>query len=184
MQHYAAIKERLVAGSGVAIIGMDDDYSASDRRSRPAGQGKNVIRIASSSKLTDGVWPTGASSYPARAASWRPSLTSSRHPALRGDHNAQNAAAAFAACRRSGLSAEARSRPGFDSFPGLAHRMEQVGRRSATCCSSTIPRRPMPMPRAGAVELSAHLLDRRRAAEGRRHRAAGAVLSRASPRPT
>ena len=51
----------------------------------------------------------------------------SRAPALRGAHNAQNAAAAFAACERLGLAHDEiglRMR----SFPGLAHRMEQVGR--------------------------------------------------------
>ncbi len=50
-----------------------------------------------------------------------------RAPALRGAHNGQNAAAVFAACERIGL-------PHDDiglamrSFPGLAHRMEQIGR--------------------------------------------------------
>ena len=48
-------------------------------------------------------------------------------PALRGAHNAQNAAAAFAACDALGLSRE-EIQAGFDSFPGLAHRMEQVAR--------------------------------------------------------
>jgi UDP-N-acetylmuramoylalanine--D-glutamate ligase len=48
-------------------------------------------------------------------------------PALRGAHNGQNAAFAFAAARALGLSADEIAR-GMASFPGLAHRMEQVGR--------------------------------------------------------
>ena len=36
---------------------------------------------------------------------------------------------------------------GLESFPGLAHRMEQVGTNGQGVCSSTIPRRPMPRPR-------------------------------------
>ena len=47
---------------------------------------------------------------------------------LRGQHNAQNALAAVAACLKAGLDlGEIQS--GLESFPGLAHRMEQVGRK-------------------------------------------------------
>ena len=47
---------------------------------------------------------------------------------LRGAHNAQNAACATGAALALGLSAEA-IQQGLVSFPGLAHRMEQVGRK-------------------------------------------------------
>src|SRR5690606_1918561 len=47
---------------------------------------------------------------------------------LRGMHNAQNAMAAVAACTVLGLDDE-RIRKGLRSFPGLAHRMEEVGRK-------------------------------------------------------
>ena len=46
---------------------------------------------------------------------------------LRGSHNAQNAAAAFAACAALGLAAEEIA-AGFRSYPGLKHRMEELGR--------------------------------------------------------
>ena len=49
-------------------------------------------------------------------------------PALRGVHNGQNAAFAFAAARALGLSV-AEIAAGLATFPGLAHRMEQVGRQ-------------------------------------------------------
>ena len=45
---------------------------------------------------------------------------------LRGRHNGQNAAATLAVCQALGLSEE-QVLEGFQSFPGLAHRMEQVG---------------------------------------------------------
>ena len=48
---------------------------------------------------------------------------------LRGVHNAQNAAAAYAAARALGIGHDA-IQAGLKSFPGLAHRMEQVGRKS------------------------------------------------------
>jgi UDP-N-acetylmuramoylalanine--D-glutamate ligase len=47
---------------------------------------------------------------------------------LRGLHNAQNAACASAAALALGVSLDALQK-GLRSFPGLAHRMEQVGRR-------------------------------------------------------
>src|SRR6185503_17552241 len=47
---------------------------------------------------------------------------------LRGVHNAQNAACAAAAVLALGLDAAAIQK-GLRSFPGLAHRMEQVGRK-------------------------------------------------------
>jgi UDP-N-acetylmuramoylalanine--D-glutamate ligase len=46
---------------------------------------------------------------------------------LRGRHNAQNAACAVAAARALGLDTRA-IQSGLRSFPGLAHRMEEVGR--------------------------------------------------------
>ncbi len=47
---------------------------------------------------------------------------------LRGLHNAQNAACAAACAQALGVSTES-LQAGLRSFPGLAHRMEQVGRR-------------------------------------------------------
>ncbi len=53
MQHYAEIKERLVAGSETAIIGVDDSFSAAiaDRLERT---GKSVIRISKRLAVRDG----------------------------------------------------------------------------------------------------------------------------------
>ena len=47
--------------------------------------------------------------------------------ALRGAHNGQNAAFAYAAARALGVERDRIARA-FETFPGLAHRMEEVGR--------------------------------------------------------
>ena len=47
---------------------------------------------------------------------------------MRGPHNAQNAACAIAACVALGLDLPAIQK-GLVSFPGLAHRMQQIGRK-------------------------------------------------------
>jgi UDP-N-acetylmuramoylalanine--D-glutamate ligase len=57
----------------------------------------------------------------------RPVADLSKARALRGAHNAQNAAFAYAATRALGVEGE-RIAHAFETFPGLAHRMEEVGR--------------------------------------------------------
>ena len=133
MDAYAAIKERLVAASDTAIIGMDDHYSAGIAAFLSA-KGRKVVRISSAGKLEEGVYLDDGKLV--RASKGRPGqivetvadLSTAR--ALRGAHNGQNAAAAYAACQALGLTHE-EIQAGFDSFPGLAHRMEQVGRQGA-----------------------------------------------------
>jgi len=127
MQHYASIKERLVAGSQTAIIGVDDIYCAqiADRLEKA---GKEVIRISKRLPLTDGYFADGADLMEAKEGRYSRIAFLEGIGSLRGQHNAQNALAAVAACLQVGLDlGEIQS--GLESFPGLAHRMEQVGRR-------------------------------------------------------
>lgn len=126
MENYAGIKERLVAGSATAIIGMDDDYSASVAAFLSA-KGKKVIRISGREQLAEGVYAQGSDLFARDGKSVERVADLSTAYALRGEHNAQNAAAAFATCRELDLSA-AQIQAGFDSFGGLAHRMEVMAR--------------------------------------------------------
>lgn len=127
MQHYAEVKARLVQQCETAIIGVDDKYciEIADRLERA---GNNVIRISKQGALTDGLFANGHELYRARSGK-REHITSLAGIAtLRGQHNAQNALGAIAACLAVGLSLE-EIRAGLASFPGLAHRMEPVARR-------------------------------------------------------
>ena len=127
MQHYAAIKERLVAGSETAIIGVDDIHCVqiADRLERA---GKKVIRISKRLPLTDGYFADGSNLMEAVHGRYTRIAFLEGIGSLRGQHNAQNALAAIAACLTVGLDlGEIQS--GLESFPGLAHRMEQVGRK-------------------------------------------------------
>ncbi|HHZ08330.1 MAG TPA: UDP-N-acetylmuramoyl-L-alanine--D-glutamate ligase [Rhizobiales bacterium] len=127
MQHYAAIKERLVAGSDVAIVGVDDSYCAqiADRLERA---GKEVVRISKRLPLTDGLFADGTDLMEARDGRYERIGFLEGIGSLRGQHNAQNALAAVAACLKVGLDL-GEIQAGLESFPGLAHRMEQVGRK-------------------------------------------------------
>ncbi|MBA3447155.1 MAG: UDP-N-acetylmuramoyl-L-alanine--D-glutamate ligase [Pseudaminobacter sp.] len=127
LQHYASIKERLVSGSDTAIIGVDDIYCAqiADRLERV---GKEVIRISKRLPLTDGYFADGTDLMEAKDGRYSRIGFLEGIGSLRGQHNAQNALAAVAACVRVGLElGEIQS--GLESFPGLAHRMEQVGKK-------------------------------------------------------
>ena len=130
MQHYADVKERLVAGSDVAIVGVDDSYCSviADRIEK---SGRKVVRISRRQPLTDGLYAEGSAILRAEAGSIEKLADLDGIQTLRGSHNAQNAAAAIAACLAIGLSVTA-IQAGLKSFPGLKHRMQPVARRGET----------------------------------------------------
>ncbi|MDP9589904.1 UNVERIFIED_ORG: UDP-N-acetylmuramoylalanine--D-glutamate ligase [Shinella zoogloeoides] len=127
MQHYAEVKERLVAGSRTAVVGVDDSHCAmiADRIERT---GTKVVRISRRNVLADGIYADGARLIAAQGGATREIADLSAIQTLRGSHNAQNAAAAIAACLAVGVS-EDEIRAGLTTFPGLKHRMQPVGRK-------------------------------------------------------
>jgi UDP-N-acetylmuramoylalanine--D-glutamate ligase len=127
MQHYAEVKERLVAGSRTAVVGVDDSHCAmiADRIERT---GTKVVRISRRNVLADGIYADGARLIAAQGGATREIADLSAIQTLRGSHNAQNAAAAIAACLAVGVS-EDEIRAGLKTFPGLKHRMQPVGRK-------------------------------------------------------
>ena len=156
LEHYAAVKERLVAGvqpQGTAIVGVDDIWcrAAADRIEQA---GKRVVRVSVKNPLPDGIYVDHETIWRAASTADLKSLqheqqgsrsgTSDREAvlaarsevakiggigSLRGLHNAQNAACASACALALGVTADVLQK-GLRSFPGLAHRMEQVGRRN------------------------------------------------------
>jgi UDP-N-acetylmuramoylalanine--D-glutamate ligase len=132
LAHYAAVKERLVAGvqrDGVAVVGVDDEWcrAAADRIERA---GKRVVRISVERTLPEGIYFENGQIMQASGGWARPIAKLDGIGSLRGLHNAQNACCASAAALALGLTAEA-MQAGLRSFPGLAHRMEQVGRKGS-----------------------------------------------------
>jgi UDP-N-acetylmuramoylalanine--D-glutamate ligase len=132
LEHYAAVKERLVAGvqaQGTAIVGVDDSWcrNIADRLDRA---GKRVVRISVRNPVPDGIYVEHETIVKASGAARSEVARIGGIGSLRGLHNAQNAACASAAVLALGVSGEV-LQSGLRSFPGLAHRMEQVGRRGA-----------------------------------------------------
>ncbi len=123
MQQYAGVKARMFALQGandLAAISLDDEWCA-DIAAKAAGHTSLVsfsVAAKNASVKSDGDAVTDT-----RDGTCVP-LMQAR--ALRGLHNAQNACAAYIVARRLGLDAE-QIELGFNSFPGLEHRMEEVG---------------------------------------------------------
>jgi UDP-N-acetylmuramoylalanine--D-glutamate ligase len=130
LAHYAAVKERLVAGvqeDGTAIVGVDDPWCAA-AADRIEQAGKRLARVSVRRPLHDGLYVEGESIIQAVEGSTCTIAGIGGIGSLRGVHNAQNAACAAAAALALGLSPQA-IQQGLLSFPGLAHRMEEVGYR-------------------------------------------------------
>ncbi len=133
MENYAAIKERLVASSQAAVIGLDDPLSAAVA-GRVAARGVWVSAI-SSRGLKPGIAPLFF------GEDERLHVMMGEGPinnvgslggigSLRGRHNMQNALAALAtACLVLPGTPLDDHVAAFRTFPGLPHRMEEVGRK-------------------------------------------------------
>jgi UDP-N-acetylmuramoylalanine--D-glutamate ligase len=130
MANYAAIKEHLPANieqGGTAVIDVDDDYTraAAERIERAR---KNVVRVSVESPVRDGYYAEGSRIFRAVAGKAHAVADLAGIESLRGTHNAQNAACAIAACVALGIDVGV-IQNGLTSFPGLAHRMQGIGRR-------------------------------------------------------
>ncbi|MET0532421.1 MAG: UDP-N-acetylmuramoyl-L-alanine--D-glutamate ligase [Microvirga sp.] len=125
MESYAAIKERLVANAQQAVIGIDDELSCMIA-DRCAAEGVSVSRLSLMPIGAKGVFADRAmlihvTNFEARSVADLTGIGS-----LRGDHNAQNAAAAVAVVLLSGIDPQT-IQLALRTFPGLPHRMEEVG---------------------------------------------------------
>ncbi|GAB6841186.1 UDP-N-acetylmuramoylalanine--D-glutamate ligase [Methylorubrum rhodinum] len=123
MEKYAAIKERVVANAGLAVIGVDDAYCAAiaARRAEPRVR----IHVEGHGEETGDLIVQGTRIDEANGTVLA-DLTGIG--SLRGAHNGQNAAVAVAVARALGIEGETLA-AALKSFPGLAHRMEGLGRR-------------------------------------------------------
>ncbi|MEM9225139.1 MAG: UDP-N-acetylmuramoyl-L-alanine--D-glutamate ligase [Pseudomonadota bacterium] len=108
------------------VVGIDDPMTeaVAMSRTRP-GEGR-VVPISSSFGLAGGVSAVSGHLYDSTGAQAFKVGDLHDAAALPGQHNYQNAAAAYATCMALGV-APARIMDGIRSFPGLAHRMEQLG---------------------------------------------------------
>ncbi|MGE0850423.1 MAG: UDP-N-acetylmuramoyl-L-alanine--D-glutamate ligase [Hyphomicrobiaceae bacterium] len=133
MEHYAALKAQLVAAAQRRIVGEDDDWcrDIADRL-RLAELGW-VDLLSARSRVAHGWYATGTELV-ARAP-WTGPLGAfadlAGNSSLRGRHNIQNALAASAAAMILDV-APADVASAMHTFPGLPHRLEEIGRIAST----------------------------------------------------
>jgi UDP-N-acetylmuramoylalanine--D-glutamate ligase len=134
IENYAAVKARLPQGARRAVVGVDDAYCrviADDVRSTKGAEA--VLRISAREGADCDVGVDGTKIVLRRGGSTIEIADIAGIGSLRGTHNAENVCAAAAALLSlpDPLSADEIARC-VKSFPGLAHRMEELGRQGRT----------------------------------------------------
>ncbi|MEL6661671.1 MAG: UDP-N-acetylmuramoyl-L-alanine--D-glutamate ligase [Pseudomonadota bacterium] len=128
---YFAAKKRIFAGQqagDTAVIGVDDVYTQSlalELKRSPA----RVWQVSSDFALGKGVSAVGGALFDSLSGKAVCVGDLGAAPALRGAHNHQNTAAAYAACRALGVDGKT-ILAGIESFPGLPHRLEVVAEKA------------------------------------------------------
>jgi UDP-N-acetylmuramoylalanine--D-glutamate ligase len=132
LEHYAAVKERLVQGATIAVIGVDDQWSLAALQ-RKAAHGATAA-ISAARQLAPGYCLADQTIVASNRDALAVRLAEiSDISTLQGQHNAQNAIAAVAAVREALTitgrgAASVNWQSALHTFPGLPHRMEEVGR--------------------------------------------------------
>ena len=170
LENYARIKAQVFAQLGpdaTAVIGVDDEpcRAIAETLHGPFA----VKRIAVGHAVENGVWAADGVLVEMEGGQETGRADLAGIGSLRGAHNWQNAAAAYALARSQGLDAGA-IQQGLKSFAGLAHRMEQVARRGQRAVRQRLQGDQCGCGRQGAGKLRRHLLDHRRPGQGGRAR--------------
>jgi UDP-N-acetylmuramoylalanine--D-glutamate ligase len=133
MEHYAALKARLITHARHPVIGEDDDWCRDIAERLQLANRTWVDRVSVRGRSSHG-WYANGTQLVARAPWTGPlgvfadlaGITS-----LRGRHNAQNALAASAAAMSLGVTPKEVA-AALATFPGLPHRLEEIGRQGRT----------------------------------------------------
>jgi len=126
LEHYASIKERLIADADIAVIAVDDAFTRAVAARRDNGK-QSVVRVSAADRLAAGFFLDGTAIAHADGKATAVIADLAGIAALRGRHNAQNAAAAIAVAQALDIPIET-IRHGLVTFPGLPHRLEDIGR--------------------------------------------------------
>ena len=128
MEHYAEVKASIFrhqTRGDVAVIGVDDAYSSA-LCTRISSRGPLVVPASVGKVLGRGIFVLDGKLYDAAGATTREMRDLKNLASLPGAHNWQNVAVSYAATRS--LVKDPRDiAAAIATFPGLAHRIEQVG---------------------------------------------------------
>ncbi len=129
MAAYGAAKKRIFLNQGAAdwaVIGVDDGHSAALCTELTRAAVQHVSPVSSGQALGRGVCALGGKLIDALSGRSEVVADLTQAPALAGKHNAQNAAAAYAATRALGVDHRIIAQA-LTTFGGLPHRLERAG---------------------------------------------------------
>jgi UDP-N-acetylmuramoylalanine--D-glutamate ligase len=133
IENYAAVKERLVKGAAIACVGIDDAITRTIAERLEETGRLRAFTVGKGASLVPHVYAIATTLFAHQKigsyASSQEIVTLDGVPSLRGGHNVQNACAAASAL----LSLSPPLLPEvigqhMKTYPGLPHRMEEVGR--------------------------------------------------------
>lgn len=139
MENYTAAKKAVFRGSGAAVIAVDSKITRTIAQELQEIPGKRVCPVSGAAVVADGVYVLRGALHDCmekksllgrigRAFNVTPpdkTYEIAAAPALPGQHNMQNAAAAWAAARLAGCRAEAICEA-VKTYPGMPHRQQFV----------------------------------------------------------
>jgi UDP-N-acetylmuramoylalanine--D-glutamate ligase len=132
---YAAAKLEIFARQGprdVAVVPADLSERLAWASAQGAGEGAVALEatVPGQARRVDFGWDSSAALFELDGELWwqERALVSLAQMRLRGRHNVENAMAAAAVCLARGIAPEAVA-AGLRSFPGVAHRLEEVAER-------------------------------------------------------
>jgi UDP-N-acetylmuramoylalanine--D-glutamate ligase len=130
IDNYIDAKRVIFRGQGptaTAVVGIDDEPCREICAALNTKGGPMVVPVSGSRRVSGGVFAVAGKLYDdTRGGEASPILDLAETRALPGEHNAQNAAAAYATARAVGVDPETAC-AAIRTFPGLAHRQEVVG---------------------------------------------------------
>jgi len=129
LENYAAVKARLLAAGVTAVIGVDDPQTSAIY-TKISAAGQQAVPVSVGKVLGRGIFVLEGALYDAQGGRANKIADLSQASQLPGAHNWQNAALAYAATKTYARDARAVASALMD-FPGLAHRIEDVGRIGA-----------------------------------------------------
>ncbi|MFN3351557.1 UDP-N-acetylmuramoyl-L-alanine--D-glutamate ligase [Pseudorhodoplanes sp.] len=129
IENYAAVKSRILGRAKIRIVGVDDDYGRGMAKNLMAMR-RTIVPISIKEIVPHGYVGGEHNIYRTGGSEAEDIADLTGIGSLRGRHNMQNAVAAVAACSALGVD-DKTLQEGLRSFPGLAHRMEQIGTNGA-----------------------------------------------------
>lgn len=128
MEGYIAAKQRIFAGmrpGATAIVGVDDEHSRAMCTALGTGHSRRLLVISGRRRVGGGAFVADGCLWDAIEGEPKAIADLRGARALPGEHNGQNAAAAYAAVRSLGVPAAMAAEAILD-FPGLPHRQERI----------------------------------------------------------